>query len=148
MKLNKRGAEGSTLGWIVGIIVAVLLIIVVYFIISGSLGRVGEGTEALPGQLGAIYEGCKIVVSANNPDFCYNYKKLSDDEYINCQDARIMDALNKTGYGTEAEALSDSCNEAQISAAQVKACSELTGMTEAEKAKVTVGGKVCGNSGS
>ena len=74
--LTKRGqAGGGVLPWIVGIIIAVLLIIVVYFIIAGSLGRIGRGTEALPGQRGFIYEGCEILVQTSNIiDYCYNYK--------------------------------------------------------------------------
>ena len=94
--MNKRGQEGITLGTLLLIILGVVVVIVIILGATGIFGDIFSKREALPGDLEAVAQSCKIASQAGLfTDYCYNFKKVSKNEYINCQDARVEESLDR-----------------------------------------------------
>lgn len=94
---NKRGQqEGIGLGTLLVLVVGVVAVVVIILFVTGAFDKLGGVGEALPGQLEAVAQACKIAVQGSlTTDFCYNFKDAGNDEFVNCQDARIDESLKK-----------------------------------------------------
>lgn len=94
MKRGRRGQEGMTLGTLAGIVLVAVVVIVVILFFTGTFDRIGQGRDALPGQLEVVAQSCILAAQSNLvTDYCYTFKKVSDEQYVNCQDARIEQSL-------------------------------------------------------
>ena len=92
--LNKRAQEGMTLTTLLLIIVGVVVAVVLILGATGILGDIFDTSEALPGNLEAVAQSCKISAEASLiTSFCYEFKEIDNDRYVNCEDARIRDSL-------------------------------------------------------
>lgn len=103
MYMDKRGQEGVTLTTLLLIILGVVVVVVVILFFTGTFDRLGEARDVIPGNLAAAAQACKISAQAGSvTDFCYNFRKLSDEQYSNCQDPRIEEELkaSNTDYDT------------------------------------------------
>ena len=93
---NKRGQEGVTLTTILLLVLGAVVVVVIILGATGILGDIFGKKEALPGNLEAVTQACKIAVQASLiADYCYEFKKIGDNEYINCEDARVQDSLSQ-----------------------------------------------------
>ena len=142
---NKRGQEGVTLTTLLLIVLGVIVVVVIILGATGVLNDVFGTRTALPGNVEAIAQICKISIQGGFiADYCYNFKKVSNTEYINCQDARVVSSLTQQGFdltsftclGKEADGkklLTDSARE--------RVCAGITGVSD--RASVSVGGTAC-----
>ena len=145
--MNKRGQEGVTLTTLLLIILGVVVVVVIILGATGVLNDVFGTRTALPGNLEAVSQSCKIAVQGNLlVDYCYNYKKISDLEYINCQDFRIKESLIAQGYESNIKGIE--CDGTQQNIVRTSVCDGLSGIAATKKDKVKVGNVACDKIGT
>ena len=83
------------------IITAVIVVVValVLILVTTDFGKklMGLG-QATPSALEAATQGC--INAANNnlvTDYCYNFRKVGNTQYVNCEDARIQSSITQQG---------------------------------------------------
>lgn len=135
LKVNRRGQEGVTLTTILLLVLGVVVVVVIILGATGILGDIFSKREALPGNLEAVTQVCKIAVEANLiSDYCYEFKKIGDNEYINCQDARVQSALTSQGISS-----SIVCTGGLVKNAAASVCAGLGSKAKKEAAKFNGG---------
>ena len=86
------------------IITAVIVVVValVLILVTTDFGKkiIGLG-QATPSALEAATQGC-IIAAQNNlvTDYCYNFRKVGNEMYVNCEDDRIQSSLTQQGIST------------------------------------------------
>ena len=119
--LNKRGQEGITLTTLLLIVLGVVVVVILILGATGIFGDIFSKREALPGNLEAIAQSCKIAAGASLiADYCYEFKEVQDDEFINCLDPRIADSLVQQGISVEF-----TCNSALMVSAKKEICKDV-----------------------
>jgi len=98
---TKKGEGGMPLGVIITVVILVVAASVLIFITT-DFGKklIGLG-QATPSALEAATQGC-IIAARNNfvTDYCYNFRKVGNEMYVNCEDARIQSSLTQQGIST------------------------------------------------
>jgi len=94
--MNKKGQEGLTLTTLLLIVLGVVVVVIIILGVTGVLGDIFSKKDTLPGNLEAATQSCKIAAQASLiSSYCYEFKKLSDEEYANCEDSRIQNSLRQ-----------------------------------------------------
>jgi len=125
---NKRGQRDISIGTILLIILGVVVIIVLVLGFTGTFGDIFGKRAAIPGNVAAVEQGCKVAVQAGLiADYCYSFKKISDTEYINCEDNRIS-----------APGFTSDCVDTTVDSAATQLCESLKGQTGGLKKDVTI----------
>lgn len=135
--MNKLGQREMSIGTLLAIVLGIVVLVVIILAVTGTFDDIFSKTEALPGNVEAIAQSCKIAVQANLiTDYCYNFKKVSDEEYINCEDGRIEDSLMQQNIDTSAI----TCAPGLVEGVKKEICKTVIA---AKKDKVTVEGQTC-----
>ncbi len=143
--LNKRGQEGFTLPWLITIIVIVVVAIVVIFGTTGLFKKIFGASEAIPSRLEAVAQVCKAgaqIGGITAVDYCYTFKDVGGDHYVNCEDARIQDALRRQ----EITSTIQCDNRDLVNNAVANKCAELS--SRKQKSAVFNNGALSGCSGA
>ena len=131
-RMNRLGQEGMTLTTLLLIIVGVVVAAVIILGATGILKDVFKFGDIIPGELETVAQSCKLSAEAKLvTEYCYTFKKISDTEYINCQDARIKSSLSE-----QEVSVSFSCDEEIVIDARNVVCE---GVSESKKADTSVG---------
>src|SRR3989338_10415947 len=95
---QKRGQDGVTLTTLILIIIGAVVAVVIILGATGVLNKIFGSSEALPKNLQLVTEACELDAKQTLiSDYCYTFKEADDNQYINCQDARVQDALKQQG---------------------------------------------------
>ncbi|MEK6896655.1 MAG: hypothetical protein AABX12_04320 [Nanoarchaeota archaeon] len=97
MIFNKKG-QGMPLSVIITAVIVVVVALVL-ILVTTDFGKklMGLG-QATPSALEAATQGC--INAANNnlvTDYCYNFRKVGNTQYVNCEDARIQSSITQQG---------------------------------------------------
>jgi hypothetical protein len=138
---NKKGQREMSIGTLLAIIVGVVAVVVVILFFTGTFDKLGSGGEVIPGTLEAATQGCKLAVQGSLvSSYCYEFKKLSDEEYVNCEDARIKDALSQQGADVNKITCTGSDRDKLVNDARIDICKSIR---PSRLDEVRVGGKLC-----
>lgn len=133
--MNKRGQEIAWGTIIIGLIIIVVAVLIILFV-SGYFDRFGAVGEAIPEGLAAAAQGCRLAVQGGSvTSFCYEFKEVSDDEFVNCADSRILDELNKEGVQPL------TCDPVIVTSSSIAECKKITNPNDWDNTKVN--GQVC-----
>lgn len=121
--MNKKGQEGLTLTTLLLIVLGIVVVVVIIIGATSGFDFIFGKVNQLPGQtLEAITQGCGISAQQTLiTDYCYDFKKLDDNTYINCQDARVKDSLTQKNID-----VSFNCNSELVMNAEVELCKGIT----------------------
>ena len=100
MMFTKKG-QGMPLSVIITAVIVVVVALVL-ILVTTDFGKKLTGLgQATPSSLEAATQGC-IVDAQNNliTDYCYNYRKVATNGYVNCEDDRIRASLTQQGVPT------------------------------------------------
>jgi hypothetical protein len=133
--LNKRG-QNVSVGFVIVLFIAIIVAIVIVLGSTGVLGDIFGKRNILPGNLEAITQSCRLAtIGSLVADYCYGFKEVDDDEYINCQDPRVKSALEQQGVD-----LINCPSEELVRKEQVAVCEDVSSN---KRSKVTVNGETC-----
>src|SRR3989344_1436600 len=91
---QKRGQEGVTLTTLILIIIGAVVAVVIILGATGTLNKIFGSSEALPKNLQLVTEACQLDARQTFiSDYCYTFKRIDDNQYINCQDERVEFSL-------------------------------------------------------
>jgi hypothetical protein len=99
--ISSKKGQGMPLSVIItGVIVVVVAIVLILTTTEFGKKLIGLG-GATPSALEAATQGC-IVAAQNNliTDYCYNYRKVGNTEWVNCQDPRVQSSLTQQGISS------------------------------------------------
>ena len=135
---QKRGQEGVTLTTLILIIIGAVVAVVIILGATGVLKKIFEPGEAIPQNLQFITEAC--ILDAKQTfisDYCYTFKEVDDNQYINCQDERVEFSLKNQSIDLL------SCDDKLVDAAILDVCNG-DGVSESTRAKLEFnGGLTC-----
>jgi len=123
--LNKKGQKEMSIGTLLAIILGVVVLVVLILFFTGAFDRLGVLPDAVPGDLEAVAQSCRLAVQGDLiTDYCYNFREVADNRYVNCEDGRIGSSLRQQNVEFEniecvpnlkENAMRDICNSARDS---------------------------------
>ncbi|MCH7567877.1 MAG: hypothetical protein IIA87_00475 [Nanoarchaeota archaeon] len=135
-RLNKKGQEGLTLTTLLLIVLGIVVVVVIILGATGIFGDIFGKREAFPKALEAVTQSCKLAAQVSLiADYCYEFKKISDNEYINCEDPRVQSSLSEQGI-----IVGFSCEPSLTKDAKKGVCLDFSA---AKQKEVRVGGRFC-----
>ncbi len=92
--MNKEGQEGLSLGTLLMIILGVVVLVVLVLGFTGAFDFIFRQTDQLPQALESAVQGCRVAAQGSlTTSYCYQFREIGNDQYINCQDSRVQEAL-------------------------------------------------------
>ncbi len=142
--LSRKGQEvlsGSSVGWIIAIIVLVVVILAIMYVRSKAQTVAGN----IPENAAAVATACSL--NANSDDvnsYCLQFKKLSSDTYATCDRAEEFNVIitDSDDSKTLINAMNEKCKqyETNLKSKILEACT--TGDYKG-KTSVKINGKSC-----
>lgn len=135
--LAKKGQEGVTITTLALLALAVVVVVVVILGVTGILGDIFGGVNpAVPEQLEAAAQGCILAARTGlSSSYCYQLRDLGGDQYANCEDSRIQDAIAQSDVGS----VNIVCDDALVNGTIADFCEPLS-TGDKEDARFSVGG--------
>ncbi len=120
--ISSKKGQGMPLSVIItGVIVVVVAIVLILTTTEFGKKLMGLG-GATPSALEAATQGCKVAAQNNLiTDYCYNFRKVGNSEWVNCQDSRIQSSLSQQGISA-----SITCDSSLEGNEIASICSDLT----------------------
>lgn len=141
LAINKKGQEGVSATAVLASIVLILLVVgILGYYFWDSIKGIFGAKENLPLQaLDQIVFSCKTSASlgpAGISNYCLDFKKVSDTEYLSCQSFTVLAVLRVQ----DVSLLSCIGLESQIDEAKKKVCADVA---KNKKDQVKVDGETC-----